>query len=276
MNILEEIAEKTKGRVKEKKKKLSLEKIRDIMAETNEDFYVEFGSRPPDFASEFEEVLTNDRINFICEIKKASPSKGVIIDNPSDFDYLKIAEEYTEAGAAAISVLTEPYYFQGKDEYIREICTNDPYVVPLLRKDFVVDKYMVYEAKYLGASAVLLICAILDDKQLAQYIRIAGRIGLSALVETHDETEIKRALDCGAKIIGVNNRDLKTFEVDIKISEKLRKYIPDDKIFVSESGIKTRDDVKRLEEIGVKAVLIGETLMRSKDKKIELKKLRGE
>ena len=242
MNILQEIAEKTRERIAEKTQ-----------------------------MSDFEKALTKDKINFICEVKKASPSKGVICE---DFDYIKIAEEYEEAGAAAISVLTEPYYFKGSEKYLQDIARTVK--VPLLRKDFVIDEYMIYEAKFLGASAVLLICAILDDKQLAQYIQIAERIGLSALVETHDETEVKRALDCGAKIIGVNNRDLKTFEVDIKTSERLRKYIPGNKIFVSESGIKTRGDVKRLEEIGVNAVLIGETLMRSQDKKAELKKLRGE
>jgi len=241
MNILEQIAEKTKERIN-----------------INKNF-------------EFEQSITKNKINFICEIKKASPSKGVICE---DFDPVQIAEEYEEAGAAAISVLTEPYYFQGSDKYLQDI--SQAIKIPLLRKDFIVDEYMIYEAKFLNANAVLLICAILNDKQLAQYIKIAENLGLSVLVETHDEIEIKRALDCGAHIIGVNNRDLKTFEVDIKTSERLRKYIPDDKIFVSESGIKTRSDVKRLEEIGVNAVLIGETLMRSKNKKAELKRLRGE
>jgi len=241
MNILNEIAEKTRERIAGKKK-----------------------------GAEFEKALTQNKMNFICEIKKASPSLGVICN---DFDYIEIAKDYELAGASAISVLTEPFYFQGHDKYLSDISMHVN--LPLLRKDFVVDEYMIYEAKFLNASAVLLICAILDDRLLEEYIKIAGKLGIAALVEAHDETEVKRALDCGAKIIGVNNRDLKTFEVDIKTSERLRRYIPDDKIFVSESGIKTRDDVKRLEEIGVDAVLIGETLMRSQDKKAELARLRG-
>jgi len=221
--------------------------------------------------AEFEKALTaNNKMNFICEVKKASPSLGIICE---DFDYIKIAQDYEIAGASAISVLTEPFYFQGSDKYLSEI--SQEVSLPLLRKDFVIDEYMIYEAGQINAHAVLLICAILDDKQLEQYIETAKKLELAALIETHDETEVKRALDCGAEIIGVNNRDLKTFEVDIKLSEKLKKYVPDDKIFVSESGIKTRDDVKRLEEIGVNAVLIGETLMRSSNKKAELAKLRG-
>jgi len=244
MNILNEIAEKTRERICEK-----------LRAEKSADF---------------EKALTENKMNFICEVKKASPSVGIICEN---FDYIKIAEEYELAGAAAISVLTEPFYFQGSDKYLSDIALNVK--LPLLRKDFIIDEYMIYESKLLNASAVLLICAILDDKQIEQYIKTAEKLDLAALVETHDETEVKRALDCGAKIIGVNNRNLKTFEVDIKISERLKKYVPDDKIFVSESGIKTRDDVKRLEEIGVNAVLIGEALMRSRNKKSELKRLRG-
>jgi indole-3-glycerol phosphate synthase len=219
----------------------------------------------------FEKALRVNDIAFICEIKKASPSKGIISE---DFPYLQIAKEYEAAGAAAISVLTEPFYFKGDDKYLREIA--DTVSIPLLRKDFTVDEYMIYEAKLLGASAVLLICSILDDYALAKYIETAHRLGLSALVETHDETEIKAALNAGARIIGVNNRDLKTFDVDIKLSERLKKLVPKDKIFISESGIKTPEDIKRLREIGADAVLIGETLMRSPDKAAELKKLRGE
>ncbi|MCL2773351.1 MAG: indole-3-glycerol phosphate synthase TrpC [Oscillospiraceae bacterium] len=271
MNILEEIAEKTKERIEKRKQERPLDKLFETM-DYSEDGCRARGLRTDTWGKEFEKALTRNKINFICEIKKASPSKGVICEN---FAPVKIAEEYVEAGADAISVLTEPYYFQGDDKYLCDIIENQIYI-PALRKDFIVDKYMIYEAKIFCANAVLLICAILDDKQLTQYIRIADRIGLAALVETHDETEVKRALDCGAEIIGVNNRDLKTFNVDISTSEKLRKYIPDDKIFVSESGIKTREDVKRLEETGVNAVLIGETLMRSNNKKAELKKLRGE
>ena len=243
INILGEIAEKTRERISEKKRKGS---------------------------TDFENALTGSEIKFICEVKKASPSLGIICE---DFDYIKIAEDYESAGAAAISVLTEPFYFHGRDEYLTDISRSVK--LPLLRKDFIVDEYMIYEAKFLGASAVLLICAVLDDAKIKKYIETAGKLGLAVLTETHDEMEVKRALDCGARIIGVNNRDLKTFEVDIKTSERLKKYVPDDIIFVSESGIKTRDDVKMLEDIGAHAVLVGETLMRSGNIKAELAKLRG-
>ena len=266
--ILGKIAESTLVRVAEAKKMMSPEQIKNILPRTTRTgtcstFHEKNGGV-------FYKALSATGLSFICEVKKASPSLGVIC---RDFDHIKIAEEYEFAGASAISVLTEPFYFQGKDKYLSDISTHVN--LPLLRKDFIVDEYMIYEAKFLKASAVLLICAILDDAQLSRYIKIAEKLNLAVLTETHDETEIKRALDCGAEIIGVNNRDLKTFEIDIKLSERLRKYIPGDKIFVSESGIKTRDDIKRLEDIGVDAVLIGETLMRSPDKKAELAKLRG-
>jgi indole-3-glycerol phosphate synthase len=209
-------------------------------------------------------------MSFICEIKKASPSKGVIA---ADFPYLKIAEEYEAAGASAISVLTEPYYFMGDDKYLAEI--SQAVSLPLIRKDFTVDPYMIYEAKLLGASAILLICALLDTAALEEYINIAHSLGLSALVEAHTETEVGSALNAGARVIGVNNRDLKTFAVDIAVSEKLSRLIPAGKIFVSESGIKAPDDIARLQKAGAKAVLIGETFMRSDDKKAELNRLRG-
>jgi len=246
--------------------------LQEIADKTCERISAGINCKGADFEKALKKDNRNKKMNFICEVKKASPSLGVICE---DFNYIKIAGEYALAGADAISVLTEPFYFQGNDKYLAEIA--ETVKTPVLRKDFVIDEYMIYEAKFLNASAVLLICAILDDKRLAEYIRIAEKLGLAALVETHDETEVKRALDCGAKIIGVNNRNLKTFEVDIKTSERLRKYVPFDgeKIFVSESGIKTRDDVKRLEEIGADAVLIGETLMRSADKTAEINRLRG-
>jgi len=258
LDILNEIAEKTRERIADNKSVGT----HCVRPRTNK-------VRPYDL---FEKALTDkkNKMNFICEVKKASPSLGVICE---DFDYIEIAKDYELAGASAISVLTEPFYFQGNDKYLSEI--SQEVKLPLLRKDFVVDEYMIYEAKFLNASAVLLICAILDDGQLSQYIKIAEKLDLAVLVETHDETEVKRALDCGAKIIGVNNRDLKTFEVDIKTSERLRKFVPDNKIYISESGIKTREDVKRLEDIGVDAVLIGETFMRSANKKAELARLRG-
>ena len=249
MNILNEIAARTKERIGEKKKALPLEelqiKCRDELCS------------PAIYPFPFEEALRGDDIAFICEVKKASPSKGIISE---DFPYLQIAKEYEAAGAAAISVLTEPYYFHGDDWHLREIAGSVS--VPLLRKDFTVDEYMIYEAKILGASAVLLICAILDSGTLSEYISIAHNLGLSVLVETHDEAEVAMALSAGARIIGVNNRNLKTFEVDIKLSERLRPLVPEGIIFISESGIKTPDDIAKLREIGADAVLIGETLMR--------------
>jgi indole-3-glycerol phosphate synthase len=219
----------------------------------------------------FEKALAAAGISFICEVKKASPSKGVIAQ---DFPYLDIAKEYEKSGASAISVLTEPEYFLGSDEYLKEIA--EAVAIPVLRKDFTVDAYQIYEAKVLGASAVLLICAILDDEQLTEYLQIAHRLGLSALVEAHDGEEVRRAVKAGARIIGVNNRDLRTFTVDIKNSVSLRDQIPEGTIYVSESGITTAEDVGVLYRNGTNAVLIGETLMRSPDKKAMLQELQRE
>lgn len=219
----------------------------------------------------FEKALAAVGISFICEVKKASPSKGVIAQ---DFPYLDIAKEYEKSGASAISVLTEPEYFLGSDEYLKEIA--EAVAIPVLRKDFTVDAYQIYEAKVLGASAVLLICAILDDEQLTEYLQIAHRLGLSALVEAHDGEEVRRAVKAGARIIGVNNRDLRTFTVDIKNSVSLRDQIPEGTIYVSESGITTAEDVGVLYRNGTNAVLIGETLMRSPDKKAMLQELQRE
>ena len=218
----------------------------------------------------FEKALAKPGMSFICEVKKASPSKGLIAP---DFPYMQIAREYEEAGAAAISCLTEPIYFQGSDEYLREIAAEVN--IPVLRKDFTVDPYMIYEAKIMGASAVLLICSILSDRELKEYGRIARSLGLSALVEAHDEREVERALAVKHGIIGVNNRDLKTFTVDCNNSVRLRKLVPADRLFVSESGIRTPEDIEILRSNGTDAVLIGETLMRSPDKAAELRWLRG-
>ena len=209
-------------------------------------------------------------MSFICEAKKASPSKGLIAP---EFTYVQIAKEYEAAGADAISVLTEPVYFQGKNEYLTEI--RRTVKIPLLRKDFTVDEYMIYEAKNIGADAVLLICAILSSMQLSEYAGIARELGLSALVEAHDEKEVEMALAAGARIVGVNNRNLKDFTVDINNSVRLRELVPENILFVSESGMKTRQDIVRLEQNGTNAVLIGETLMRSADKKAVLQELRG-
>lgn len=257
--ILDTIAEKTKERVAELKKAKSLEEIK-----------AEAGMLPVSYDFPFEKALRGEDIAFICEVKKASPSKGLIA---ADFPYINIAKDYEEAGASAISCLTEPFYFMGSDTYLKEI--SNTVSIPVLRKDFVVDEYMIYEAKLLDAGAILLICAILDDAQLKKYLETAHSLGLSALVEAHDEDEVNRALSAGARIIGVNNRDLKTFTVDINNSARLRKLVPEDIIFVSESGIKTPEDIDNLRKNGTNAVLIGETLMRSADKRAELNKLRG-
>lgn len=219
----------------------------------------------------FYERLRRPGMNFICEVKKASPSKGIIAE---DFPYLEIAKEYEAAGAAAISVLTEPHYFLGSEKYLKEIA--EAVNIPVLRKDFVVDESMIVEAKELGASAVLLIVSLLEKERLKAYLSLAHSIGLSALVEAHDENEVLVASECGAKIIGVNNRNLKDFTVDMNNSLRLRNLVKDDEVvFVSESGIKTSEDIKKLADGNIGAVLIGETLMRSPDKAAELEKLRA-
>ena len=218
----------------------------------------------------FEQALTAPGLSFICEIKKASPSKGIIAE---DFPYLAIAREYEEAGAAAISVLTEPEYFLGSNRYLQEIAANVK--IPTLRKDFIVDAYQIYEAKILGAQAVLLICAILDTDTIARFIKTAGELGLSSLVEIHNESEAEQAVTAGAKIIGINNRDLKTFTVDTGMSARLRKLIPSGIITVAESGIKSPDDVRALRDTGIDAVLAGESLMRAANRKQFLAELKA-
>lgn len=222
-------------------------------------------SMDPDTGFPFEKALAAPGMSFICECKKASPSKGIIAP---DFPYLEIAGEYEAAGAAAISVLTEEEYFLGSLKYLEEIAGKAR--IPVLRKDFTVDPYMIYEAKVSGASAVLLICALLSRKELEEYLFLAHSLGLSALVETHDREEADMAVQAGARIIGVNNRDLRTFEVDLETSLRLRDLIPPGILFVSESGIRNAADVGLLYRNGTDAVLIGETLMRSHDKKCML------
>lgn len=254
-SILNEIADRTRERIVQEKKIVSLETIKEkalALAEKKK-------------SPSFYEHLRKEGMSYICEVKKASPSKGLIAP---EFPYLAIAREYEAAGAAAISCLTEPYYFKGADAYLEEITENVK--IPVLRKDFTIDPYMIYQAKALGASAVLLICAILTDEELKSYRILAEKLGMDALVEAHDETEVKRSIACGAKIIGVNNRNLHTFEVDTKNSIRLRSLAPKEVVFVSESGIKTPEDIKNLADNQVDAVLIGETLMRSPDKKAML------
>ena len=216
-----------------------------------------------DFA--FERALGKPGMSFICECKKASPSKGLIAP---DFPYLSIAGAYAEAGADAISVLTEPKWFLGSDTFLREIAAQVQ--VPCLRKDFTVDAYMIYEAKLLGASAVLLIVSLLREEQLRTYMEICDELGLSALVEAHEEEEVRTALRAGARVVGVNNRNLKDFSVDTENSRRLRELVPEDVIFVSESGVRDAEDIRRLSAMGADAVLIGETLMRAKDKNATL------
>lgn len=256
-NILEEIAEKTRERIRKEKLQFPLDQLK-ILAEK--------APQQPSFL----EALKKPGMSYICEVKKASPSKGLIAP---EFPYLEIAKEYEAAGASAISCLTEPFYFMGSDTYLREI--TETVDIPVLRKDFTVDKYMIYQAKAFGAAAVLLICAILNDQELLEYRELAETLGMDALIEAHDEEEVARALKAGAKIVGVNNRDLKTFKVDMNNSIRLRNLAPDNVVFVSESGIKNAGDIAILERNRVGAVLIGETLMRSPDKKAALENLNG-
>ena len=258
MTILDQLAAHARERVVEAKKKIPLDGIKRLAL-----------SLPKgDFA--FEKALKKDGISFICECKRASPSKGLIAP---DFPYLEIAKEYEAAGADCVSVLTEPKWFLGSDEYLREIAGTVS--IPCLRKDFTVDEYMIYEAKLLGASAVLLICSLLTAEDIREYIYLCDELGLSALVETHDEAEVKVAVKAGARMIGVNNRNLRDFSVDTENSARLRRLIPKDVLFVSESGVRNAEDVAKLREIGADAVLIGETLMRATDKKAKLAELRG-
>lgn len=219
----------------------------------------------------FEKALKKDGLSFICEIKKASPSKGLIAP---DFPYLDIAKEYEAAGADCISCLTEPKWFLGSDEYLKE--TASAVSIPVLRKDFTVCEYQIYEAKLLGASAVLLICALLDTATIKEYIEICDSLGLSALVEAHNENEIRSALSAGARIIGVNNRNLHDFTVDVNNSTRYRNMIPQSVAFVSESGITCRNDIEVLINNKTNAVLIGETLMKAADRAAALKELKGE
>lgn len=263
-NILAAIAEKTRERIKEERKRLPLFDIRS-KAET----MAAFGSAQTDRPT-FRQALAAPGMSFICEVKKASPSKGVIAE---DFPYLDIAKEYEAASASAISCLTEPFYFQGSDAYLSQI--SGSVSIPVLKKDFTVDEYMIYQARICGASAILLICAILDDDRLKSYMELASSLRLDVLTEAHDEEEVIRAVRAGASIIGVNNRDLKTFQVDLNNSIRLRTLVPPEILFVSESGIRTAADIQKLHENGTDAVLIGETLMRSPDKKAMLNELKG-
>ncbi|MBD5474739.1 MAG: indole-3-glycerol phosphate synthase TrpC [Lachnospiraceae bacterium] len=281
MTILDQLADHARERVEQAKRTVPLEIVKQqalLLTKASDTTNVsnDISGNQNDHKQlvrdkfSFERALQKPGISFICECKKASPSKGLIAP---DFPYLQIAKEYEAAGADCISVLTEPKWFLGSDSYLKEIA--GAVSIPCLRKDFTVDEYMIYEARLSGASAVLLICSILSEAQIKEYINICDTLGLSALVEAHDDTEVQMALHAGARIIGVNNRNLKDFSVDTANSRRLRELIPQDVLFVSESGVSTADDVKRLREIGADAVLIGETLMRATDKKAKLNELRG-
>lgn len=263
MNILDKICETTKERIEKEKQKISLVEVRknaESVKNIEKEKYFNFEKA----------IGKKEKINFICEIKKASPSKGIIAEN---FDYIEIAKDYQKAGADAISCLTEPHYFLGSDEYLKAV--KETVNIPVLRKDFIIDEYMIYKSKNIKADAILLIAAVLDKYKLKDYFDIANDLGLSSLFEIHNEEELEKVLNLNPRIIGVNNRDLKTFEVDINNSVRLRKLIPNNIIFVSESGIKSREDIKTLEENKTSAVLIGESLMTKKDKEKEIKKLKG-
>lgn len=250
MDILNTIADYAKIRVAQDKKEISLEELKERCRSLPA-----FLCPPGEM---FEAELKKPGVSFICEVKKASPSKGLISE---DFPYIDIAKEYEAAGADCVSCLTEPKWFLGSDEIFKEV--RSAITLPMIRKDFTIDEYQIYQARLMGANAVLLICSLLDPETVSHYLEICAELGLTAIVETHDETEIREAVSCGAHIIGVNNRNLRDFSVDLGNSGRLRALVPENIIFVAESGIKTPQDVKELAEIGVNAVLVGETLMRS-------------
>lgn len=257
--ILDNIVATTKTRVKNEKLKTTLEQMKRMAKQ------IQCSSDFP-----FEAALKTQDINFICEVKKASPSKGII---SKEFPYVEIAKDYEKAGASCISVLTEPDFFMGSNDYLTEIKSSVK--IPILRKDFIIDEYQIYQAKVIGADCILLIVTLLKEQTIREYIKLCDELGLSAIVEVHDEKEIECAISAGARMIGVNNRNLKTFEVNIQNSIQLRKLVPEQISFIAESGIKTAEDIKMLREAKVNGVLIGETLMRSTDKKKMLDELRN-
>ena len=257
--ILDKIIEATKIRVAQEKQVESLESVKAAAL-----------ALPVDTGFPFEAALRQQDFNFICEVKKASPSKGIIAEH---FPYLDIAKEYEVAGAAAISVLTEPDFFKGDKKYLQEIASAVK--IPVLRKDFIIDEYQIYQAKVWGASAILLICACLDVPTLTKFRELADSLGVSSLVEAHDEKEVQMAIDCGARIIGVNNRNLKDFTVDVQNSVRLRNLVQDDVIFVSESGLETPEDIQVLRDNNIGVALMGETFMRSPNKVEKLVYLYG-
>lgn len=259
--VLDKITASTRRRIQKEKEEISLEEMKK-KAESKD----EITSLPP-FA--FEKVFHNPGLHFICEVKRASPSRGIISEK---FPYKEIAMEYEKAGADCISVLTEPTFFLGNNEYLTEI--KKVVSLPVIRKDFIIDEYQIYESKAIGADCILLILALLTKDQLTKFSKIAEALSLSVLGEAHNKEEIAMGLEGGLRMIGINNRNLKTFQVDIQTSVRLRKYVPKEIIFIAESGITSRKEVRALEEIGVHGVLIGESLMRSKNKTADLAKLK--
>lgn len=282
MSILEEIARERRKAVEEEKKLLSLMELERLLEErgalgkaaikneVQENDASSLKSSETEGKSFYQALAKEEGLSIIGEVKKASPSKGIIAE---DFPYLQIAKDYEAAGIDAISCLTEPKYFLGKDQYLKEIA--EAVSVPVLRKDFLIDPYQIYQAKLLGAKAILLIVSLLREKELKEFLGIAGKLGLDALVECHDEEEIRCALSVGAEIIGVNNRNLKTFSVNMENSLSLRNLVPKGQLFVAESGMSKPEELRLLEEAGVDAVLIGESLMRAESKKEKLQELRS-
>lgn len=260
--ILDQLADYARIRVAKDAEENSLEVLKELCCNSSA-----YPNRP---RFGFEQALRRDGLSFICEVKKASPSKGIISPN---FPYLDIATEYERAGADCISCLTEPKWFLGSDKIFTDIRTRVH--TPMIRKDFTVDEYQIYQAKLMGADAVLLICAILDTNTIEQYLGICEELGLTALVETHDEAEIQSAVTAGARVIGVNNRNLKDFSVDFSNAARLRDLIPPECTYVAESGVKCAEDVTSLKRIGADAVLMGEVLMRANDKAALLAQMRN-
>lgn len=258
MTILEQLSAHAAKRVEEDKKIIDLEKMKEMASDL-----------PHESGRSFSANLKKEGISLICEVKKASPSKGII--DPV-FDYMTIAKEYEAAGADCMSVLTEPKWFLGSDAIFTEI--RGAVEIPMIRKDFTVDEYQIYQAKHMGADCVLLICAITGPDSLKHYLKVCRDLGLDALVETHDEAEIKMAVNAGAEIIGVNNRNLKDFSVDFENAARLRDMIPRECIYVAESGVKGPSDLALLKKIGADAVLMGEVLMRAEDRKAAIKEMR--
>lgn len=254
--ILDDIVATKKTEVEALKKRTSVDELKAVIA------YLPM-------ARDFRGAIKNP-VSLIAEIKKASPSEGVICE---EFKHLSLAKEYANSGASAISVLTDEKYFQGALKYLSDVSSFAG--IPVLRKDFLIDELQIYESRANGADAVLLIAAILDDGKLASMIKLSDGLGMRPLVEVRDIAELKRAVAAGAAVIGINNRDLKTFKVDIETTFNLLKEIPEDITIVSESGFKTRDQIDRLKAAGVNAVLIGTELMRAKHPGQKIRELVG-